>query len=406
MEQEEKKNILYMSYNGIYTNFYSSIERCPIYNFIFKSNLENLSLESYDGFIVDLYILENKNIDVEKLLEKIYSFNKPVILIYSSKMSNDFSELKYLEKRFDIVFEKKDSAIIEKNYDEYFPDRFNDYAISMISNKGYGRAYIKNLNNCFILRFGNITIMHDNEIERTGNRNNYVKQRQTLLMNLMRKIDNQEIPEWVNEIKILDEKNIEKHIQETENEILDLEKKKKESLIRLEENRKYKELLFTSGDTLVEIVKKVLIEMLEIEIDDIDVKKEDLSFKLNNKKILVEVKGINTAIKRENVSQAQRHIEDDARENNIEDDDIPELYKGLLIINPYIKSSIKERMQKEFYSKTVIADIEHYNICAIDTITLLGLFQKYREGEKINLKEVILNNNFVKPDFSIIQGLN
>lgn len=406
MEQEEKKNILYMSYNGIYTNFYSSIERCPIYNFIFKSNLENLSLESYDGFIVDLYILENKNIDVEKLLEKIYSFNKPVILIYSSKMSNDFSELKYLEKRFDIVFEKKDSAIIEKNYDEYLPDRFNDYAISMISNKGYGRAYIKNLNNCFILRFGNITIMHDNEIERTGNRNNYVKQRQTLLMNLMRKIDNQEIPEWVNEIKILDEKNIEKHIQETENEILDLEKKKKESLIRLEENRKYKELLFTSGDTLVEIVKKVLIEMLEIEIDDIDVKKEDLSFELNNKKILVEVKGINTAIKRENVSQAQRHIEDDARENNIEDDDIPELYKGLLIINPYIKSSIKERMQKEFYSKTVIADIEHYNICAIDTITLLGLFQKYREGEKINLKEVILNNNFVKPDFSIIQGLN
>lgn len=406
MEQEEKKNILYLNYGGKITNFYSSVERCCIYNFIFKSNLENLSLESYDGFIVDLFIFSYDNINVEELLQRIYSYNKPVILIYSSEMSMDFPAVKYLEKNFEIKFENKDAAIIENSYDEYLPERFNDYAMSMISKKGYGRSYIKNTNNCFILRFGNITVMHDCKIEFTGRNNSVVKQRQVLLMNLIRVQNIEEFPDWVDELKILDEIKIEEKVAEIELKVQELENKKEKYLEELGKNRKYKELLFTSGEALVEIVKEVLMEMMEISIQDIDVKKEDLSFELKNKKVLVEVKGINTAIKRENVSQIQRHIEDDARENNVEDDEIPEKYKGLLIINPYIKLSIQERKQKEFYSKTVIGDLNHYDICAIDTITLLGMFNKYRAGEKIDLKEIILNSNYIQPDFSIMQENN
>ena len=406
MEQEEKKNILYLNYGGKLTNFYSSIDRCRIYNFIYKSDLKNLSLESYDGFIVDLFIFAYENINAEELLQRIYSYNKPVILIYSSDMSNDFSAIKYLEKNFEIKFENKDAAIIENNYDEYMPERFNDYALSMISRKGYGKAYIKNTNNCFILRFGNITVMHDSEIEFTGRDNSFVKQRQTLLMNLIRVPNFQEEPNWVKELKILDEIKIEEKLDEIELEFKELNNKKEKYLEELGKNRKYKELLFTSGDALVEIVKEVLIEMMGISIKDLDVKKEDLSFELKNKKILVEVKGINTAIKRENVSQIQRHIEDDAKANNIDDDEISNKYKGLLIINPYIKASIQERKEKEIYSKTVIGDLKHYDICAIDTITLLGMFQKFRTGEKIDLKDIILNNNYVQPDFSIMQENN
>lgn len=406
MEQEEKKNILYLNYGGKFTNFYSSVEKCRIYNFIFKSNLENLSLESYDGFIVDLFIFAYDNINAEELLQRIYSYNKPVILIYSSEMSMDFPAVKYLEKKFEIKFENKDAAIIENNYDEYMPERFNDYAVSMISRKGYGKAYIKNTNNCFVLRFGNITVMHDSEIEFTGRDNSFVKQRQTLLMNLIRVPNFQEEPDWVKKLKILDEIKIEEKLDEIELKFKELNNKKAKYLEELEKNRKYKELLFTSGDALVEIVKEVLIEMIGISIQDLDVKKEDLSFELKNKKVLVEVKGINTAIKRENVSQIQRHIEDDAKANNIDDDEISNKYKGLLIINPYIKSSIQERKEKEIYSKAVIGDLKHYDICAIDTITLLGMFQRFRTGEKIDLKDIILNNNYVKPDFSVMQENN
>lgn len=406
MEQEEKKNILCLNYGGQFTNFYSSVVRCPIYNFIFKSNLENLSLESYDAFIIDLFIFKYRDIDVENLLERIYAFDKPVIIIYSSEMSNDFTGIKYVEEHFEIKFENKDAAIIENSYDEYLPDRFNDYAMSMILKKGYGRAYIKNTNNCFVLRFGNITVMHDNEISYTGRDNNLVKQKQTLLMNLIRVPNFQEEPDWVKELKILDEIKIEEKLDEVELKFKELNNKKEKYIEELEKNRKYKELLFTSGDALVEIVKEVLIEMMGISIQDLDVKKEDLSFELKNKKILVEVKGINTAIKRENVSQIQRHIEDDAKANNIDDDEISNKYKGLLIINPYIKTAIRERKEKEIYSKAVIGDLKHYDICAIDTITLLGMFQRFRAGEKIDLKDIILNNNYVQPDFSIMQENN
>lgn len=145
--------------------------------------------------------------------------------------------------------------------------------------------------------------------------------------------------------------------------------------------------------------------MLKTNIDDIDIKKEDLSFILENKKILVEVKGVNSPIKREHVSQIQRHIEDDTKENNIDDENISDNYKGVLIINPYIKTLVKERINKDFYGNVVQGDIKHYNICAIDTITLLSIFQKYKQdSETIDFKNIILNNNYVEPDFSVLEN--
>ncbi len=406
MESDRKENIVCLNYGGVYTNFYSSVERCHSYNFIFKSNIDNLSLESYDAYIINLLIFKYKNANIEMLLEKIYALDKPVIIVYSSEVLDDFSGIKYLEKYFKIKFEKKDAAIIENSYDEYLPDRFNDYALSMVSKNGNGKAYIKNTNNCFILKFGKITIMHDNEISFKGRDDRTVKQKETLLINLLRSPVDEKKPDWINDIKILNEIKIEEKLEELEVKVKELEKTKNDMLKKLEKEKKYKELLYKSGESLVEIVKDVLIEMLNIPIQDLDQKKEDLSFMLNDKKILVEVKGINTAIKRENVSQIQRHIEDDAKKNNIDDDIIPNRYKGLLIINPYIKSSVVERQQKEFYSKTVIGDLMHYDICAIDTITLLGMFQKHRNGEIINLKDIILNNNYIQPNFSIIVNDN
>lgn len=404
MEQEKRKNFLYLSYGGHFTNFYSSIEKSTIYNFILKSDLKNLSLESYDGFIVDLFIFKYVNINVEELLQRIYSNNKPVILVYSHDMSREFSAIKYLEDNFEIKFENKDAAIIENSYNEYLPERFNDYAMSMLSKKGDGKSYIKNTKNCFILNFGNITVLQDCEIEFTGKNN--IKQKPQLLIDLIKAQNCEETPAWVNELKILDELKIEENLTKIELEIQRLEDEKKEYSIKLDENKRYKELLFTSGKRLVEIVKKLLMEMLNVPIQDFDVEKEDLSFELNNKKVLVEVKGINTGVKRENVSQIQRHIEDDAKINGIDDDEFSNKYKGLLIINPYIKTSVKERKEKEIYSKTVIDDLEHYGICAIDTITLLGKFQRFKAGEIIDLKDVILNNNCIQPDFSILQGNN
>lgn len=400
---EEIINILYLEDSWISTNFYASINGLYKYNLVRKVDWNELSLESYDGFIINLFIFENKKIDAEKLLKRIYSYNKPTILIYSPEMNIDSPEIKYLEETFGIEFENKDAAIIEKNYEDYIPKRYNDYALSMKSNNGYGKAYIKNTNNCFILKIENITIMNDNEIEFLNIEEDIVIQKEELLVNLLKNNVLIEVPKWANDLKILDESKIEEELSKIEIEINEKNTKKAAIIKELKENRKYKQLLFASGENLVEIVKEVLTEMLNLSINDIDVRKEDLSVELDKKKIMIEVKGINTAIKRNNVSQTQRHIQDDADANNIEDDDeIAVKYKGLLIVNPYIKTPIRERIEKEFYSQTVIKDLKNYNICAIDTITLLSLFQKSRKGETIDLKDIILKSTYVEPDFSAI----
>ena len=172
------------------------------------------------------------------------------------------------------------------------------------------------------------------------------------------------------------------------------------------QNNEYKKILYTTGDELVQIVKKIFSEMLNVEIDiinDIDEKKEDLSFVLENKNILVEVKGVNTAIKRQHVSQAQNHIEDNAIIKEIDDDDINKYYKALLIVNPYIKEPVKDRVKKDFYGISVKKEIEYKNVCTLDTITLLSFYQKYKDNkESVDLKYLILNSNYNEPDFTIL----
>lgn len=401
----EKKNILYISFGRIPTNFYLSIEHCPFCKLFYRDDIENLSLESYDAYIVSFEIFKYGEDKVIEVLEKIYSFNKPVILIYQSGYRDDYIGYSYLKSKFNINLEKKDASIIDNSYEGYKPYNAFYYAVSMVSNNGFGKAYIRNTQNCFILRFGNISIIHDVELTYTDKNGNFVQQLPTLLLNLLEMPKQTEEPEWIDEIKILDEINIENEIKTIDAEISKLESEKERQLKKLKENNDYKKVLYTSGDELVNIVKKMLKEMLNITINDLDVKKEDLSFDLDDKKILVEIKGVNTAIKREYISQMQRHIEDDARENNIEDDDMANKYKGLLIVNPYIKIPAKERITKEFYSNTVKADIKYHNICTIDTITFLSIFQEFKKGKDIDFKNIILNNNYNEPIFSIIDKI-
>ena len=406
-ENKNKLNILYLNRSNQCDNFYGSIRNCDLCNVVYRyNNIENLSLESYDAFVVSIDIFLYSDVIAKKILENILDYNKPVIIIYSSDFDSDFIGLMYLKEKFGVSFKKRDAAIIEDKYHGYLPDTNNGFALSMYSKKGIGKVYIKNTNNCFILKFDNVSIIHDNKATFSNREKGIYIQKPELLHYLLNKEIGDSIPEWVESIKIFDEEKVSNDISEISESIKKLEQKRNKLEEIIKNNNEYKKILYTSGEELVEITKKILVEMLGISINDLDVKKEDLSFYIGSKKVLTEIKGVNTSIKREYVSQTERHIQDDAKENNIEDDEIPEKYKGLLIINPYIKLSIKERKQKEFYSKTVIGDLNHYDICAIDTITLLGMFNKFRLGEKIDLKEIILNSNYIQPDFSILRENN
>lgn len=305
---------------------------------------------SYDAYIISLSAFEFGK-EIYNLVDEIISFNKPVIIVYNSAYFSSFSGFDYLKNKFKIKFEKKDCSIIENSYDEYLPCDRSGYALSMLSNIGYGKAFIKNTQNCYILRNQNVSIIHDLKPTYLDKSREYVKQLSTLLLNLLQIPKNTSAPKWIEEIKILDDLKLEEEISDIEEKIEDLKKKKKEKIDNLMQNSEYKKVLYTTGEELVQVVKKMLAEMLNGEINiinDIDEKKEDLSFVLDNKNILVEVKGVNTPIKRQYVSQAQNHIEDDAVIKEIDNDNINKYYKALLIVNPYIKDPVKERVKKIF----------------------------------------------------------
>lgn len=408
MGETKKCNILYLNHKNYGCFFYDSVKEISFCNIIEKNKLDGLSIQSYDAYIISLSIFCIHHSKIIDVINEIIDSKKPVIIIYNSNYVSSFEGYKYLSAKFNINFEEKDCSIIEDTYKEYIPFNNEGYALSMIFEDGFAKAFVKNTKNSYIFRKENVSIIHDLKPQRYGIQNRYIEQQETLLLNLLTIITANEVPKWLKDIKVLDDIKLEEEISYIEEKIEELRKQKEEKTNKLAQNNEYKKVLYTSGDELVQVVKKILFEMLDVEvsiINDIDDKKEDLSFTLDGKHILVEVKGVNTPIKRQYVSQAQSHIEDAAVTNGINDEEINKFYKALLIVNPYIKEPARDRIKKDFYGVSVKQDIEYKNVCTLDTITLLSLYQKYKDNKAcVDLKDIILNSNYNKPDFTIISN--
>ena len=399
-----KQNILYLSAGGNETNFYYRIKHCPFTNVVIKHNIENITLEPYDGFVISFSIFRDPELSTE-LVDRIIDLKKPVIIIYNSLYSEDYDGYQYLSNKYKIKFKELDCSITEDSYDDYSIGnvRHDGYAVSMKFSSGYGKCFIKNTKNCYIMRNENVSIIHDVKEYFVGPKAEKMEQITTTYMNLLRITTIAQKPKWINNIRILNDNIIQDELNTLDEEIKKLKLAKLEKEMMLSSNEEYKKVLYSSGDELVDVVEKILIEMLSIPIDDLDRKKQDLYFKLDGINILAEVKGVNDPFQRDNISQAKRHVTDFANENGIYGEDVNKTCKGLLIINPYRKQDLKEKLEKEFYSKEVIKDAKFENICTLDTYTLLNYYSKWRNNNKsIDLKSIILNNTYNEPDYEDI----
>lgn len=402
-----KQNILYLSIGGNETNFYYRIKDCPFTNVIRKQNLENITLEPYDGFVISFSIFCEPKLSTE-LIDRIIDLKKPVIIVYNSLYSENYEGYKYLSNKYKIKFKELDCSITEDSYDDYSIGnvRHDGYAVSMKFSSGYGKCFIKNTKNCYIMKNENVSIIHDVKEYFVGPKAERMEQITTTYMNLLRITTIVQKPKWINNIRILNDNIIQDELNTLDEEIKKLKIAKLEKEMLLSSNEEYKKVLYSSGDELVDVVEKILIEMLSIPIDDLDRKKQDLYFKLDGINILAEVKGVNDTFQRDNISQAKRHVTDFANENGIYGEDVNKTCKGLLIINPYRKQDLKEKLEKEFYSKEVIKDAKFENICTLDTYTLLNYYSKWRNNNKsIDLKSIILNNTYNEPDYKDIIDL-
>lgn len=195
------------------------------------------------------------------------------------------------------------------------------------------------------------------------------------------------IPEWFNEIEAFDDKEKKSEILE-QNSIINTAKIKIENNNKiLDENNYYKSILYSTGDELVEVVFKILGQMLNYNLEEFkDENKEDFLIKLKNITFVGEIKGVSGGLKSQYIAQTEKHLRcytDDKAEDN-------ENCKGILIVNPQRQKKIKERDIIHNNEKNLS---KKYGVLVILTKDLLQLFEKFKNKEITTekIKEILKN---------------
>lgn len=403
-------NILQLCDNINETTNFSEILNHLHYNVVNKYKLDSISLVSYDAYIITVDFFDNNYEKNKIFFDEIKKQNKPLIFIYHENNKPENYGMKFLADKYKIKFQVSDCSVLDTPNWNYRPAIYSNYdeAYSMTSSYCKGICNVKNTKQFYIQKKNNTIIMHDPHIDFYG-QGQLDTSRMPNMIKYILQIDEEEsneIVDWLNNINILDDEALKLKLEQNNENLDKLLKEQNLLKEKKQQNDFYKSILYTSGEKLVEVVEEILKEMLKISIDDKDLKKQDLYFKLNDKNILVEVKGVNHPFQRDNISQVKRHIKDYADEHEIYGADVEKLCKGVLIINPYSLHDLEDKISKDFYSKEVIADAEYEKICTLDTLTLLNYYSKWKQNPKsVCLENIILNKNYNKPDYEDIISL-
>lgn len=198
-----------------------------------------------------------------------------------------------------------------------------------------------------------------------------------------------EIPKWIEEIIMFDDDKQLEIIQLSEQRIKEQQELIEKSNKKLDQNKRYKSILYSQSDELVEVVTEMFEEMLEINLAGfVDMKKEDLSFAIGNDIFIVEIKGLSSNIKMNNLSQLDRHYTDYIDEHP--DVDSNSIYK-LLVVNAQRNDPVGKR--KKVHESQIDAAKRKYGQLIIETSELLKLYEKYKNQQVIREEIIIMLKN-------------
>ena len=187
--------------------------------------------------------------------------------------------------------------------------------------------------------------------------------------------DQQIAPEWFENVRFLDDNDL---IEQKTKNITEQEKLEKELLClnkKLDVNNYYKSILYKSGPELVDVVNKMLQEMLGYDPSKFqDIKKEDFLIELEKTVFVGEIKGISTNVKRDNISQTEHHQSEylDAH------DGINKKVVPLLIINRQRDKSIDKR---DKINDDIIKLAIRNEVLIILAETFLKIYEHFRQGK-------------------------
>lgn len=200
-----------------------------------------------------------------------------------------------------------------------------------------------------------------------------------------------EFPEWLYRYNFNDDEIQNNNIEQAKEQI----KLQKEIIDKanqkLQENLRYKSILYNNSDALVEIVFEILEYIFDISLFDFnDEKREDFLFKKDDITYIGEIKGVTSNVKYENISQLEVHYSkylDKLQEiNTIEN------IKKILIMNYERKKDI---ILRDEINQMQIDLAKKNETLIIDTKSLLIIFENILQGKfkKANVINYIKNNS-------------
>jgi len=365
-----------------------------------------MSFEEYDLNIIDLrsnYIWRNKNpYTTSQIINVINDFNSLKNLINRTEKSN-------------ILLVLPGNLDFKANYNSHV----NEYEKSiklkdMMKNFNNLLKEIHGLNNLTFLyestrtKLDGETLSSDFIIEPNRNLTTHIKSNKserivsiskdnlyvstlnikdnpklTVFLEQIGLIDDQiVVPEWLEETDYFDDAEKKELINKNKNKIEKLDVEIDDATHKLEENNRYKSILYSSGDDLVSIIREILEEILEIDLTDFeDEFNEDLRFNYKNDIYIIEIKGNNKGIRLNNITQLHNHtitfIEDN-NENETDKIEYDNIY-SLLIMTP---QRMKPLNQRDDVDEDIIEDAKHkYDALIIRSKDLLKSFEKIQNHE-------------------------
>lgn len=183
-------------------------------------------------------------------------------------------------------------------------------------------------------------------------------------------------PEWLYEVDILDDQEQKEKIDQSERIIGEEQAKIEFAKEKLGANLKYKSILSTNGDALVEVVFEILQELLGCDLSQFqDKHQEDFEIKKENVTFIGEIKGVTSNVHSEHISQLDVHCQN--YQDRLQEEGKEETVKGLLIINHQRNAVPQERQEVH---QIQIALAERNQSLIVETSELLRLFEAKKMG--------------------------
>lgn len=294
--------------------------------------------------------------------------------------SRDYHEQCLLKDEISVLQKVLLSAIIPEKYIKQF-DLIYENSVTKVNNSTFESAF------CFLTKNNMITksvgsdkattLAFDNLMLTTLNLKSPESTFEDFIKGIGLEKSKKEYPQWLINYNCFDDERQQETIDSSNQKIQELNEKINQSRLKLEENLKFKSILSTNGDELVEVVFEILEKLLACDLSGfIDEKKQDFLIKKDSITFIGEIKGITSNVKSENVSQLDVHYHsylDDLRENNI-----AENVKQLLIINPFRTKPLAER---DAVHEIQINLAKRNGSLIITTETLLKIFEKFLNND-------------------------